>query len=169
MSLINKKTGLQKVTSKARHKRGAPWRKFLFILLATALFLCGIVFASLFMTPSTAKEQRPPREWVNINAEVNTIDRRTAPLAIEGDPDNVFDCEDYAWTKYHMLKAAGVAADRMKLYAVRVANGTHHMILVVDDWVLDNLEPRLEPEEKARGYYENWEERSPNKMVIILP
>ena len=68
-------------------------------------------------------------------------------------------------TLYHALQALGVAKERMRLFAVTIANGQRHMILVADGWVLDNLEPRLEPEAKARRYYRDWEDRT-NTIVI---
>ena len=133
-------------------------------MVAVALaFWLGMVAAVLFLIPAAAK--RPPAEWVRVNAQVNTIDRRSAPLAPEGDPDGTFDCEDYAWTKFHRLASEGVSPNRMRLYAVTVADGARHMILTVDGWVFDNLEPRLEPEAKARTYYRDWQDRT-NAIVI---
>ena len=128
-------------------------------------FWVGIVFAVLFLIKADAREH-PPRAWEQVNAQINTLDRRTAPLAAEGDDDTVFDCEDYAWAKYHALAAQGVAKERMRLFAVTVANGQRHMILVADGWVLDNLEPRIEPEAKARRYYRDWQDRT---NAIIIP
>ena len=128
-------------------------------------FWVGIVFAVLFLIKADAREH-PPRAWEQVNAQINTVDRRFAPLATEGDADAVFDCEDYAWVKYHALAALGVAKERMRLFAVTIANGQRHMILVADGWVLDNLEPRIEPEAKARTYYRDWQDRT---NAIIIP
>ena len=140
-------------------------RRSLALMVSVSLaFWVGIVFAVLFLIPASAK--RAPAEWERINTLVNTTDRRFAPLAAEGDADGVFDCEDYAWAKYHALQALGVAAERMRLFAVTVANGQRHMILVADGWVLDNLEPRIEPEAKARTYYRDWQDRT---NAIIIP
>ena len=139
-------------------------RSTVFMVAVSLAFWAGIVFAILFLIQAYAREH-PPRAWEQINAQVNTLDRRTAPLAAEGDDDGAYDCEDYAWAKYHALQALGVAKERMRLFAVTVANGQRHMILVADGWVLDNLEPRLEPEAKARTYYRDWEDRT-NTVVI---
>ena len=138
-------------------------RSTVFMVAVSLAFWLGMAAAVLFLIPASAK--RPPAEWARVNAEVNTVDRRFAPLAAEGEADAVFDCEDYAWAKYHALAAMGVAAERMRLFAVTVADGRRHMILVADGWVLDNLEPRLEPEAKARRYYRDWEDRT-NTIVI---
>lgn len=141
-------------------------RRSLALMVSVSLaFWVGIVFAVLFLIKADAREH-PPRAWEQVNAQINTLDRRTAPLAAEGDDDTVFDCEDYAWAKYHALAAQGVAKERMRLFAVTVANGQRHMILVADGWVLDNLEPRIEPEAKARRYYRDWQDRT---NAIIIP
>lgn len=138
-------------------------------LLLAAVFFLGACFALAFLVPAGARE-RPPRDWERVNAQVNTLDRRFAPRAVEGDPDSVFDCEDYAWAKYHALRAAGVAAERMRLFAVTVTGGARHMILVADGWVFDNLEPRLEPEATARGYYKgDWQDRTDPGAVVVIP
>lgn len=140
-------------------------RRSLTFMVAVALaFWAGIAFAILLLIQADAREH-PPRAWEQVNAQVNTVDRRFASRAAEGDPDSVFDCEDYAWAKYHALAALGVAKERMRLFAVTVANGQRHMILVADGWVLDNLEPRIEPEAKARRYYRDWEDRT-NTIAI---
>lgn len=129
-------------------------------------FWLGMAAAVLLLIPASAK--RPPAEWARVNARVNTVDRRFTTPDRRGDNDGVFDCEDYAWAKYDELRALGVSPSDMKLYAVTVANGTRHMILVADGWVLDNLEPRIEPEAKARRYYSDWEDRSPKSTVIRI-
>ena len=139
-------------------------RSTVFMVAVSLAFWLGMAAAVLFLIRADAREH-PPRAWDRVNAEVNTVDRRFPPQAAEGDPDSVFDCEDYAWAKYHVLAALGVAKERMRLFAVTVANGQRHMILVADGWVLDNLEPRLEPEAKARTYYRDWEDRT-NTVVI---
>ena len=145
-------------------ERWSARRALTFMVAVSLAFWLGMAAAVLLLIPALAK--RPPAEWARVNAQVNTVDRRFAPLATEGDADAVFDCEDYAWTKYHALQALGVAKERMRLFAVTIANGQRHMILVADGWVLDNLEPRIEPEAKARRYYRDWQDRT---NAIIIP
>ena len=145
-------------------ERWSPRRAAAFWVACSLAFWIGIAFAILFLIKADAREH-PPRAWEQVNAQVNTVDRRFASRAAEGDPDSVFDCEDYAWAKYHALAALGVAKERMRLFAVTVANGQRHMILVADGWVLDNLEPRIEPEAKARTYYRDWQDRT-NTVAI---
>jgi len=59
------------------------------------------------------------------------------------------DCEDYAITKYMLLKAAGMPIENMRIVAValRNRNGLGHTILVVyvgdQAWVLDNRYEKL--------------------------
>lgn len=58
------------------------------------------------------------------------------------------DCEDYAILKMHMLRAAGIAEDRMKLVLLRdlAINADHAFLLVRSeaDWVvLDNMTDRI--------------------------
>lgn len=58
------------------------------------------------------------------------------------------DCEDFAILKMHMLRAAGIADDRMKLVLLRdlAINADHAFLLVRSDagWVvLDNLTDRI--------------------------
>lgn len=110
-------------------------------------------------------------EFKRVNHDINTIDRRSAPLAPQAERDGVYDCEDYAWGKYNALRGYGVSPDRMKLYAVTTASQERHMILVVDGLVFDNLEPRLEPESKAKAWYKGrWDDRTddPNRIYINL-
>jgi len=142
----------------------SPRRKLVTLVAFALGAWAGVIFALLFLLHASARTH-PPKAWERINAQVNTVDRRYAATAPEGDPDGVFDCEDYAWAKYHALAALGVAKERMRLFAVTVADGRRHMILVADGWVLDNLEPRLEPEAKARTYYRDWQDRT-NAIVI---
>ncbi len=58
-------------------------------------------------------------------------------------PEAVFeshsgDCKDFAIAKYYSLRYMGVAASRLKLTVVLTAHADWHMVLVVDDKVLDN-------------------------------
>ena len=147
--------------------RWSARRSLAFMVSVSLAFWVGIVFAVLFLIHADARDN-PPRAWEQINAQVNTLDRRTAPLAAEGDDDGVFDCEDYAWTKYHALASSGVSPSDLRMYAVTVANGSRHMILVAKGWVFDSLEPRLEPEAKARRYYRDWEDRTNPRAVIVI-
>ena len=148
-------------------ERWSPRRAVAFWVACSLAFWIGAAFALLYLIPSVARP-RPPRAWERVNTQVNTLDRRFTTPDRRGDNDGVFDCEDYAWTKYDELQALGVSPNDMNLYAVTVANGTRHMILVAKGWVLDNLEPRIEPEAKARRYYSDWEYRSPKPTVIRI-
>ena len=145
----------------------SPRRKLVTLVAFALGAWVGVIFATLFLMHASARTH-PPKAWERINAQVNTVDRRYAATAPEGDPDGVFDCEDYAWTKYHALASSGVSPSDLRMYAVTVANGSRHMILVAKGWVLDNLEPRIEPEAKARRYYSDWEYRSPKPTVIRI-
>lgn len=146
----------------------SPRRKLVTLVAFALGAWAGVIFALLFLLHASARTH-PPKAWERVNHEVNTVDRRFAPLALEGDLDGVFDCEDYAWTKYHALASGGVSPADLRMYAVTASNGSRHMILVARGWVFDNLEPRLEPEAKARQYYRDWEDRSPGRAVITSP
>jgi predicted transglutaminase-like cysteine proteinase len=74
-------------------------------------------------------------------AQWGVIDRWSTPLATL--TTGLGDCEDYAIAKYVALKAAGVAADEVKLVIVRdLAVGGEHAVAAVridDHWIiLDN-------------------------------
>ena len=67
------------------------------------------------------------------------------------------DCEDYAIAKYAMLKAMGVAADRMRVVIVRdLELGTSHAVLSVDlggvRYILDNQSAEVRPDREVTRY-----------------
>ncbi len=118
------------------------------ILILTALL---IVLAVLIVWTHEAKAQ--PADLVRVNDEVNAsiryrsdldqygvVDRWVVnPLSGEGD------CEDYALTKRQRL-------GRGELVIVGYRRLVH-AVLVVDGWVLDNIERRVVSVETARRYY----------------
>lgn len=63
--------------------------------------------------------------------------------------ENGGDCEDYAFAKYLELEK-DIEADRMKLSYVKTAKNEAHMVLQVDDFVLDNMTSDIKPL-KERG------------------
>jgi hypothetical protein len=84
------------------------------------------------------------QQWVN-----NAIVPQQADPA-QFDAWSIFprerNCNDYAVTKRHILLESGWPASSLLLAVVRlIANGEHHLILIVKDasgdWVLDNLRP----------------------------
>jgi len=84
------------------------------------------------------------QQWVN-NA---IVPEQADPVRL--DAWSIFprqgNCNDYAVTKRHILLESGWPAASLLLAEVRlIANGEHHLILIVrdasGDWVLDNLRP----------------------------
>lgn len=92
-------------------------------------------------------------QWVNreiayVSDDRNYRERDVWATAEETIARGSGDCEDFAILKMHMLRAAGVAAERMKLVLLRdlAANADHAVLLVQTDAgkvVLDNVTDRL--------------------------
>ncbi|PCJ99129.1 MAG: hypothetical protein COA45_06720 [Zetaproteobacteria bacterium] len=66
------------------------------------------------------------------------------------------DCEDYAITKYLLLKELGVEEDRLRIVSVSLADGRAHAVLVMytddDTLLLDNLSRNVISTEDKQGY-----------------
>jgi len=92
-----------------------------------------------------------------VNREVNRVDRRTQPVEV-GDPDGVFDCEDYALLKRRLLIARGVSPDDLHLWAVTTSQGSRHMVLEARGVILDSLTPWALPRDQVT-YYSTWTPR----------
>lgn len=93
-----------------------------------------------------------------VNREANRVDRRSQPVEVGGDPDGVFDCEDYALMKRRLLIAAGVSPADLHLWSVTTSRGTRHMVLEARGRILDNLTPWAIPREDVT-YYSAWTPR----------
>lgn len=93
-----------------------------------------------------------------INREANRVDRRTQPLEVGGDPDGVFDCEDFSLLKRRLLIEAGVSLADLHLWAVTTSKGARHMVLEAQGRILDNLTPWAIPREDVT-YYSGWTPR----------
>jgi predicted transglutaminase-like cysteine proteinase len=125
------------------------------LLILTAVL---IVLAVLIVWAHDAKAQ--PAELVEINDEVNTSIRYRSDLEQYGVVDwqvanpvsGMGDCEDYALTKRHRLGRGDVVVVGWRDARQQRRYG-HHAVLVVDGWVLDNIERRVVPVETARRYY----------------
>lgn len=137
--------------------RNAPWtvwrkRDLAYQILIHALAVVGMV--ALFMWATEARGQ--DRVLIEVNDRVNASIRYVRQtdgmgsaqvLPAEGD------CDDYVWSKMMLLAREGVSMQRMTPTPVRY-RGQEHVVLVVDDaWVLDNIERRVVPVERARRYY----------------
>lgn len=118
------------------------------ILILTAVL---IVLAVLIVSAHEAKAQ--PAELVRVNDEVNRSIRYRSDLDQYGvvdwwvvnPPSGEGDCEDYALTKRQRL-------GRGELVIVGYRRQVH-AVLIVDGWVLDNIERRVVPLATARRYY----------------
>ena len=93
-----------------------------------------------------------------VNREANRVDRRTQPLEVGGDPDGVFDCEDFSLLKRRLLIEAGVSPSDLRLWAVTTSKGARHMVLEAQGRILDNLTPWAIPREDVT-YYSGWTPR----------
>jgi predicted transglutaminase-like cysteine proteinase len=93
-----------------------------------------------------------------VNREANRVDRRTQPLEVGGDDDDIFDCEDFALLKRRLLIAAGVSPADLHLWAVTTSKGARHMVLEARGLILDNLTPWAIPR-KDVTYYTGWTAR----------
>jgi predicted transglutaminase-like cysteine proteinase len=120
------------------------------ILILTAVL---IVLAVLIVWSHDAKAQ--PAELVEINDEVNSA-IRWVPQHDGMDTAQVLpaegDCDDYVWSKMMLLAREGVSMRRMRVAPVTY-RGQDHVVLIVDGWVLDNIERRVVTVETARRYY----------------
>jgi predicted transglutaminase-like cysteine proteinase len=125
-------------------------RRSFTILILTAVL---IVLAVLIVWAHEAKAQ--PAELVRVNDEVNTS-IRWVPQRDGMDTAQVLpaegDCDDYVWSKMMLLAREGVSMRRMRVAPVTY-RGQDHVVLIVDGWVLDNIERRVVTVETARRYY----------------
>jgi predicted transglutaminase-like cysteine proteinase len=129
--------------------------RLLFHLVVALLAIIGL-HALLF--PEMACAQ--PADLVRVNDEVNRSIRYRSDLDQYGRPDywvgspasNEGDCEDYALTKYDRLGRGRVVVVGWQNERIHRLRG-FHAVLVVDGWVLDNIERRVVPVETARRYY----------------
>lgn len=137
-------------TSNHPHRRRHVHRRVLLLVLALggpcALALGGPV------------EARAAGLIDTVNRQANVVDRRTQPLEVGGDPDGVWDCEDYALLKRRLLIKAGVSPADLHLWAVTTSRGTRHMVLEARGRILDNLSPWAIPREDVT-YYSAWTPR----------
>lgn len=93
-----------------------------------------------------------------INRDIQPVERQTDATTDQWviDPPRG-DCGDYAVTKRHLLLQKGWPAERLLLTEVELADGQHHLILLVRTattaWVLDNLRPDVPEVSQVRGEY----------------
>ncbi|MCA3700822.1 MAG: transglutaminase-like cysteine peptidase [Brevundimonas sp.] len=124
--------------------------RLLFHLVVALLAIIGL-HALLF--PEMACAQ--PAELVRVNDEVNRS-IRWVPQRDGMDTAQVLpaegDCDDYVWSKFILLSREGVAWERMRAAHVTYRR-QDHVVLIVDGWVLDNIERRVVTVETARRYY----------------
>jgi predicted transglutaminase-like cysteine proteinase len=96
-----------------------------------------------------------PADLVRINDEVNRS-IRWVPQRDGMDTAQVLpaegDCDDYVWSKFILLSREGVAWERMRVAPVTYRR-QDHVVLIVDGWVLDNIERSVVTVETARRYY----------------
>jgi predicted transglutaminase-like cysteine proteinase len=94
-----------------------------------------------------------------VNRAVNTIP------AQQGAPPEIDDwiiwpktawCHDYAVTKREELLLRGFDASDCLLCECE-AHGVHHMVLIVDGQVLDNLDPRIRPQARVPYTWIRWQ------------
>lgn len=119
------------------------------------LALWGLI---VLVVPDPACAQ--PADLVRVNDEVNRLIRYRSDLDQYGEPDRWVaspasgegDCEDYAFTKREQLGRGRVAFVRWREPRQQRRYGDH-AVLVVDGWVLDNIERRVVSIEDARRYY----------------
>jgi predicted transglutaminase-like cysteine proteinase len=101
-----------------------------------------------------------PADLVRVNDEVNRSIRYRSDLDQYGRPDywvgspasNEGDCEDYALTKYDRLGRGRVVVVGWQNERIHRLRG-FHAVLVIDGWVLDNIERQVVTVETARRYY----------------
>lgn len=124
------------------------------IVLALVILYCAGVWTGLALAV---------RSWSadlidTVNREANRVDRRTQPLEVGGDDDDIFDCEDFALLKRRLLIAAGVSPADLHLWAVTTSKGARHMVLEARGRILDNLTPWALPRQDVT-YYSAWTAR----------
>lgn len=63
------------------------------------------------------------------------------------------DCEDFANAKYQLLNEKGVADERMRFVLIQEEEQTKrpHLVLRVDNYILDNMKRGLQPAESYKG------------------
>jgi predicted transglutaminase-like cysteine proteinase len=115
-------------------------------------------------TPSR-REFRVTREKLDeLEAVNNSVNQEIQPAERQPDGNDRWlidppsgDCTDYAVTKRHVLLQKGWPAERLLLAEVELANGEHHLILLVRTtttaWVLDNLRSDVPEINQVRGDY----------------
>jgi predicted transglutaminase-like cysteine proteinase len=74
------------------------------------------------------------------------------------------DCDDYAITKRHELLKRGVAS---RLAVVRLKDGQYHVILIVGDYVLDNLRKDIIKRNAVTYRFVMEQTANPNKWVKL--
>ena len=146
--------------------------------IAMAFLGLGMTAGGIAGAALTAPSVAAPPSIEAVNSEVNQSHRWGSPIGGLTDygGDGVFDCEDYAWTKYVLLRRQGLPADDMAVVRVRypsshsrygwngAAPGDDHVVLVVRTVhglrVLDNRYPMVtSPTALERvGYvpYDGW-------------
>ena len=89
-----------------------------------------------------------------INHAVNSGIQPSPRPALLADPWLIWpvigQCHDYAVTKREELLLRGFAPSDCLLAECIVADGEHHLVLIVDGMVLDNLHSAILPVEKVR-------------------
>jgi predicted transglutaminase-like cysteine proteinase len=123
------------------------YRRLAILILAALI----VVVCVLLVLTTNAKAQ--PAELVRVNDEVNRSIRYRSDLDQYGIADwwvsnpasGEGDCEDYALTKQ-----ARLGRGRVAIVGYR---NQRHAVLIVDGWVLDNIERRVVSVETARRYY----------------
>jgi predicted transglutaminase-like cysteine proteinase len=112
-----------------------------------------------------AGKPKPTREETieHVNRFVNmgiVADHRNIPLAEERWSIAPLrgQCHDYAVTKQWLLAAFGIAS---QLCECEIEDGEHHLVLLVDGKVLDNLTPIIKP--RAQVHYKWIRQQSPDR------
>jgi predicted transglutaminase-like cysteine proteinase len=104
---------------------------------------------------------RPSRQGTiaMVNRAVNMIPAQQGPPPELDDWiiwPNIAWCHDYAVTKREELLLRGFEA-RDCLLCECEAHGVHHMVLIVDGQVLDNLDPRILPQARVPYTWIRWQ------------
>jgi predicted transglutaminase-like cysteine proteinase len=107
----------------------------------------SIVMAPMAWTMALLQEPLSRRQTVEfVNRMVNNgIDSLFGTPPVD-DPWKIWPragwCHDYAFTKYCELKLRGISSQLCECIA---PDGQHHLVVLVDGLVLDNLTPMLRP------------------------
>jgi predicted transglutaminase-like cysteine proteinase len=120
------------------------------------VWLAVIAFCAWFwwgLIGLVSKAFAQPAELVRVNDEVNASIRYRSDLDQYGvvdwwvvnPPSGEGDCEDYALTKRQRLGRGELVIVGYRRQA--------HAVLIVDGWVLDNIERRVVTVQTARRYY----------------